>query len=72
MNTDWDKNIVSSSLEEKDLEVLMDKKLDMIMQCVLAVQAANWILGCTKRGVASRSGEVILPFCSALLRLHLE
>lgn len=53
---------------EKDLGVLMHENLDMIKQCVLAVQKANLILGCVTNSVASRSSKVILLLCSALLR----
>ncbi|KAK4821641.1 hypothetical protein QYF61_026108 [Mycteria americana] len=44
----------------------------MSRQCALAAQKANCTLGCTKRSVASRSREGILPLCSALLRPHLQ
>jgi len=63
---------IESSPDEKDLGLLVNKKLDMSHQCVLAAQKANHILDCIKSSMGSRSREAIPALCSALVRVQLE
>jgi len=44
----------------------------MTQQYVLAAQKASYMLGCIKSSVASRARDRLLPFCSFLVRPHLE
>lgn len=63
--------LIESTPAEKDLGVLVDEN-----QHEPAVHAcgpeSNSILGCIRRGNASRWREMILPLCSAIVRPHLE
>ena len=59
-------DLLERSSAEKDLGVLVANRLAMSQQCALVAKKARGIPGCTKKIMASRSREVILPFTLSL------
>jgi len=54
------------------LGVLVDEKVNMNEQCALAAKNVNCVLGCTKKSVASRLRELIVPLYTTSNRPYLE
>ena len=59
-------------LSRKRCEVLVGTQLNTSQQCALAAKKVHCILRCITQSVASKSREVILLLCLALVRLYLE
>ena len=63
--------LTESSPIEKDLEVMVDKKLDVSQQYSLVAKKTSCIPGCVKRRMTSRTREATVSLYSSLVKPHL-
>lgn len=64
-------DLLEISVGERDLGLLVNSRMTMNQHCALVAKKAYGILGCIRRGVVSRSREVLLPLYTALVRPYI-
>ena len=65
-------DIVKTVVEEKDLGIIIDEKLNFHKHILTATKKANSILGCIRRAIKYKDREMIIPLYIAHVRSRLE
>ena len=58
--------------QKKDLGVIVDSSMKVSTQCAAAVKKTNSMLGTIKRGIVTKTANIIIPLYKPLVRPHLE
>ena len=67
-----DSAMLASTMEERDLGIIIDHKMNMSLQCDAAASNASKTLACIHRCFSSKSQDIILLLYLALVRPQLE
>uniref|UniRef100_A0A7M4FDT0 Reverse transcriptase domain-containing protein n=1 Tax=Crocodylus porosus TaxID=8502 RepID=A0A7M4FDT0_CROPO len=65
-------SLLVNTVAERDLGVIADSRMNTSLQCEEVVSKANRTLSCIYRCITSKSKEMILPLCAALVKPQLE
>ena len=64
--------MLASTMDERDLGVMIDHKMNMSLQCDAAASQVSKTLACIHRCFSRKSQDIILPLYLAFVRLQLK
>ena len=72
MNYEMGGIILSKTVTEKDLGVIMNANMKVSEQCRIAASKGNQVLGMIRRNITYKEKSLIVPLYKAIVRPHLE
>ena len=72
MNYEMGGTILSKTVKEKDLGVIMNANMKVSEQCRIAASKGNQVLGMIRRNITYKEKSLIVPLYKAIVRPHLE
>ena len=72
MNYEMGGTILSKTVKEKDLGLLMNANMKVSEQCIIAASKGNQVLGMIRRNISYIEQSLIVPLYKAIVRPHLE